>query len=81
MAYQVHLTTSTDGARADFRHFPGETPKQGEVIKIEENGNILKARVTRVLPRIGSQLLDHVEAIEIAYDGCKPDNLSGKAAG
>jgi hypothetical protein len=23
--------------RADFRHFPDETPKQGEVIEIREN--------------------------------------------
>ena len=65
MTYQVHLTTRRDGARADFRHFQGETPKQGEVIEIGENGNIVKARVIRVLPRIGSQLIDHIEAIEL----------------
>src|SRR6267154_178034 len=54
---QIHLTTCKDGVRADFRHFPDETPKQGEVIEIRENGNIVKARVTRVLARIGSQLI------------------------
>ena len=66
---QIHLTTCKDGVRADFRHFPDETPKQGEVIEIRENGNIVKARVTRVLARIGSQLIDHIEAIEICVNG------------
>ena len=69
MAYQLHLRTRKDGARADFRIFPGETPKPGEVIEIGENGNTLKARVVRVLPQTGSQPIDHIEAIEIADSG------------
>lgn len=65
MAYQLHLTTRRDGSRGDFRHFDGDTPKEGEVIKINENGNAITARVTRVFRQTGSQIIDHVEAVEI----------------
>ena len=47
----------------DFKLFDGETPKEGEVINISENGNTITARVTRVVSQTG--LLDHVEAVEI----------------
>jgi len=65
MAYQAHVTTHADGARADFRVFEGETPNEGEIIKIAENGSFIMARVIRVLPRTGSQIHDHIEAVEV----------------